>query len=213
MCSRVQSPFEIDVLKATYGFGPDFNFQYSANVAPTDMLAILCSHAGDVKWKYAQFGLVPHWAKDKKKSATMINARSETIREKSAFASPYKKHRAIIPVQSYYEWRDEGGKKMPYRFSRKDGRLISLAGIWEFADINGEKIFSFSIVTGEAEEITRPYHDRAPLATDDVERWLDPDIDALDSFERLPADLYEITPMHPDMNSSREKDSAKIRPL
>ena len=64
------------------------------------------------------WGLVPTWAKDTKISSKMINARSETIAEKPAFRSSFAKHRMIIPMDGFYEWKrdmddrraDQGGQ-------------------------------------------------------------------------------------------------------
>src|SRR5512143_2427996 len=41
-----------------------------------------------------------------------------------------KERRCVIPCEGFYESRDEGDKQ-PYYFSRKDGKPLMLAGIWE----------------------------------------------------------------------------------
>ena len=152
------------------------------------------------------------WAKDLKRLPSLHNARGETIAEKPAFKKPYASRRCIIPAEAFYEWREEGAKrkKMPYRFSRKDGGLINFAGIWNFSEIDGEKIYSFSIVTGAPSEIMRPYHDRTPLITDDIDAWLDPSASTVESIRALPAESFTITAMNPSMNKSTVKE---VEPL
>ena len=61
---------------------------------------------------------MPAWAKDRKIGQKMINARAETIAEKPAYKGDFKKHRCIIPMDGFYEWkagvepasRDQGGQ-------------------------------------------------------------------------------------------------------
>ena len=68
----------------------------------------------------------------------------------------------------------EGGKQ-PYYFSRKDGKPLMLAGIWQTAEYKGDKRTAFAILTDEPNELVSSFHDRMPLALadDKVATWLD----------------------------------------
>jgi hypothetical protein len=86
----------------------------SYNVAPThNVLAVRTGDAGEeailLRW-----GLIPSWSKDKK--TIFINARSETLAEKPAFRSAFKKRQCLIFADGYYEWKAVGKEKQPYYF-------------------------------------------------------------------------------------------------
>ena len=76
-------------------------------------------------------GLVPSWVKDPRKFSLLINARSETVREKPAFKIAFKRRRCLIPADGYYEWQDFGGRKRPFFIHRRDGQPVGFAALAE----------------------------------------------------------------------------------
>ena len=86
----------------------------------------------------------------------LINARMESIEEKSFFRE-LKKNRCIIIANGFYEWKDK-----EKHYIRKEDPFIYLAGIY---DKNNE----FLIVTGEAEGEMKKIHDRSPIIYDQKE--------------------------------------------
>ena len=61
--------------------------------------------AGFTSVQAFHWGLIPSWAKDRKIASKMINARAETLAEKSAFKGLLKKKRCIVPMDGFYEWK------------------------------------------------------------------------------------------------------------
>ena len=111
-----------------------------------------------------------------------------------------------------------GGRKgasSPYYFSRKDGKKLILAGIWQEAEYKGDRRIAFAILTDEPNELVASYHDRMPLALadDKVAPWLDLSHESPLS-ESLLLDLNEFTvrPMDRAMNNVRQKNLAAIDP-
>src|SRR4051794_3681247 len=88
------------------------------NVAPTqDVVTIVHGLEGRAA-RLLRWGLVPHWATDAKGGAKMINARAETLRERSAFRSLLERKRCLVPADGFYEWRqDPDGRKRPVRYT------------------------------------------------------------------------------------------------
>ena len=76
-----------------------------------------------------RWGLVPSWAKDERIGDRLINARAESVAEKPAFKTAFRKRRCIIPADGFYEWqRFEGTKKkQPMFVHRRDGEPIGFA--------------------------------------------------------------------------------------
>lgn len=70
----------------------------------------------------------------------------------------------------------------------------------------GEKIFWFSILTGEPNELVAPFHDRMPLATPEPLSWLDLSKDGLASLKKFQPVDYEVYPIDQIVNNARNKD-------
>ncbi len=68
------------------------------------------------------------------------------------------------------------GWQAAYRFRRKDLEPFALAGIWEFAKLDGEEILSTALIVGEANPVVGGVHDRMPvmLMSEDYDSWLGP---------------------------------------
>ena len=79
-----------------------------------------------------RWGLVPFWAKDTKIGYSLINAKVETVAEKSAFRDAFKSRRCLIAADGFYEWKKIGAKtKQPYAITMKDRGLFGFAGLWD----------------------------------------------------------------------------------
>ena len=147
------------------------NKQY--NIAPTLKIAI---YTNTKVYTYAHFGLIPSWAKDR--SSMQINARSETVFEKSSFKEAYKQRRCLIPLNGYFEWKkDVVSKKSKAHFIvSASGDYFVFAGIYEswFDNTLKETILTCALLTTEPNEKIATLHDRMPviLESHQWELWL-----------------------------------------
>ena len=118
-----------------------------------------------------QFGLIPHWAKDRAIGKRTYNARSETAASKPSFRDAWRHgQRCIIPVDAFYEpdWRS--GKAVPTRISRADGKPIGLAGLWStWKSSTGKIMHSFAMLTINADKHSLMKHFHKP---DDEKRMV-----------------------------------------
>ena len=167
------------------------------NVAPTTEVYVLISQHGEQSDSLVlttlHWGLVPTWAKDRTKAASMINARSETLVEKPSFRNLITRQRCVIPMQGFYEWsttntntsRPTRPTKQAHYVSRADGEVMTVAGLWSSwvdpiqkqTDPAISAVFkSCTIITTNANDSLRPIHHRMPviLERDAVDQWLDP---------------------------------------
>ena len=162
--------FGAEELRATEPWVPRFN------VAPTQSAPVVTNEEKRAVTQM-RFGLVPAWAKSPAVSASMINARVETVATRGAFKHALARRRCVIPVSGYYEWKNVGGGKKQPVFIHTPGRLIPLSGIWErWTSAEGEVMESFAIITRAAEGFVGAIHDRMPLEVprDALDLWLDP---------------------------------------
>lgn len=139
------------------------------NVAPTTRVALLHIEADILHADLLPWGWRPHWARDR---AAPINARVEKVAHGAFFRAIWP-HRAIVPIDNWFEWVDEGGpKKQPYLIRRGDGRPALCVAIGQ---CSGEHA-GFVILTADSEGGLLDVHDRRPivLAPAFARQWLDP---------------------------------------
>lgn len=116
------------------------------------------------------------------KGRPIINARSETVKEKPMFKLPYAKRRCLIPARGFFEWKDaeNSKKRIKHYITLLDTTMMYLAGLyWFFKDKDGIQKPYFTILTTQANEEIRTIHDRMPVIINntDKEIWLN-DVDS-----------------------------------
>jgi putative SOS response-associated peptidase YedK len=133
------------------------------------------------------WGLVPSWAEDRRGAARMINARIETVAQRSAYRSLLPRRRCLVPADAWYEWQANApGGKQPFAVRPADGApVLLLAGLYTWwRDRQGIPdpatgatpwLGSFTILTAPARPELSWLHDRMPVVVprhlqDD---WLD----------------------------------------
>ncbi|MDU6593410.1 MAG: SOS response-associated peptidase, partial [Corynebacterium sp.] len=82
------------------------------NIAPTQPVAIVRVRESLAQVDPARWALLPHWKKDLE-GPPLFNARAETVASKPSFRHAFKGQRCLIPMNGYYEWRQEEGGKQP----------------------------------------------------------------------------------------------------
>ncbi len=131
----------------------------AGEIFPGDVAPVLRDHDGHLQPVAMGWGR-PRW--DGK--GLIFNARAETALAKPMFAKALKNNPLIVPASGFYEWQPVPGKKSKKRFlfQARDGQTMFLAGFWNnFLD--GLPPFRFTILTTEASEFMRPFHDRMPV--------------------------------------------------
>ncbi|NIP82385.1 MAG: hypothetical protein GWM90_25435, partial [Gemmatimonadetes bacterium] len=157
-------------------------------------------------------------AEDPAGGARMINARSETVDRRPAFAEPFRRRRCWVLADGFYEWyTGPDGRRVPIHFRRPDGRPFAFAGLWDRWRGGDQELASCAILTTEPNQAVRPVHDRMPviLPAASRDRWLDPDAG--------PAALRELLRPYPEalegrrvstrVNSPDHDDPDCVRPL
>jgi putative SOS response-associated peptidase YedK len=156
------------------------------NVAPAQPVLAIRQGAGGREAVSLRWGLVPSWSKDGK--APLINASSETVADKPAFRSAFRKRRCLVPADGFYEWQLLPGRKQPFLFRRHDGGPFAIAGLWEsWQGPDARPLETCALLTTEANAVVRPVHDRMPVlvSPSDFDRWLAPDATLADLLPLL----------------------------
>jgi putative SOS response-associated peptidase YedK len=215
MCGRFVSASPPDEIAAYFDAQPsEAALDASYNVAPTtDIYAVL--EDGGVRHVDAfHWGLIPLWAKDAKIGSRMINARADSLADKNAYKSAFRKRRCLIPADGFYEWKKIPGekRKQPYYIQRRDGERLAFAGLWEVwrgPDKDQEPLRSATIITTEPNSLMAKIHNRMPVILPESAwaTWLDRDNDDLDLLGKLlvpaPPRLLTMHPVSTDVNNVR----------
>jgi putative SOS response-associated peptidase YedK len=168
----------------------DLLFSPRYNIAPTQKATVEIVENGRLIAKKMSWGFLPKWSK-----APIINAQEETIATKPTFKTALVSQRCLIPADGFYEWKNDGGRKIPMRFVLGDGEPFYFAGIWDkfkkpvkplddlFAaaqPAEPTKVETFLILTTSANAIASPIHNRMPviLKPEMCDEWLDPNSSA-----------------------------------
>lgn len=199
------------------------------NIAPTQEVATVRSadggEAGDRELALLRWGLVPHWAKDPSIGNRMINARAETVAEKPAFRSSFKRKRCLVLADGFYEWQKvAGGSKQPWYFRLESAEPFAFAGLWarwkpKGEGEEGEPIETCTILTTDANDLVEPVHHRMPviLEPDAYATWIDPTVDEREPLEALlrPFDPARMVayPVSTRVNSPANDDPEVIDPI
>lgn len=185
------------------------------NVAPTqNVLVVKDRHLSLAKW-----GLVPAWADDPKIGNRLLNARAESIADKPAFRSAFKKGRCLVVADGFYEWKKIGDRKQPYFIRLQDDRPFAFAGLAEHWQHEDKVIDSATIITTAANTLMAPIHDRMPviLPRASYGLWLDPEFkdrqELLAMLKPYRADEMVAIPVSTLVNSPKNEDPCCVNPL
>jgi len=183
MCGRftLKTPRRINLHRVDYDFLEQIIPRY--NIAPTQDVLTVVEREKQREVTSLQWGLIPYWSKEAKGS---INARVETIEQKSTFSESFLRRRCLILADGFYEWERNGKVSQPYYFQMKDGKPFAFAGIWDRWRSNDRTITSCAIITTTANELLAEIHHRMPviLEPEAYDLWLNED--------SRPADLKQI---------------------
>ncbi|MGE0759236.1 MAG: SOS response-associated peptidase [Pirellulaceae bacterium] len=223
MCGRFTLRTPLTQLIEQFEVSSQLQVALRFNIAPTQSIVAVRAPADGTGRELVllKWGLIPSWADDPAIGNRMINARADGVATKPSFRSAFKKRRCLILADGYYEWQKVGAKKQPYLIHRQDDGPFAFAGLWERwrGGADGEAIESCTIITTDANPVTRPIHDRMPviLEPEDYDRWLSPDVQDREELESLlvPSLTQDLVAdrVSTYVNNPRHEDEACVQPI
>jgi putative SOS response-associated peptidase YedK len=120
-----------------------------------------------------------------------------------------------VLADGYYEWRTEGKRKQPFYIRMEDEQPFAFAGLWEsWRPEQGAPLETCTLITTEANELTRSIHDRMPVILNaaDHDLWLDPTFFERECITSLlvpfAAEEMKAEPVSSRVNSVKNDDAA-----
>ncbi len=176
MCGRFTLTLETSELQRELGLStvPD-NWQPRYNIAPSQPVLVIKDNLKRVA-QWMRWGLIPSWAKSLEIGNRLINARSETLKEKPAFRRAFQTQRCLIPADGFFEWQTRvkvSSQRQPFYFHLPNHRPFMFAGLWDiWHSPDGSELLSCTIITCKANEIVSFVHDRMPVILDTNSAWV-----------------------------------------
>lgn len=142
------------------------------NIAPGQEI-VVCPP--DRKLRKMRWGIIPVGrvnARGRPVMETIINARSETVFEKSAFDGV---RRCLVPADGWYEWTGNTRRKTAWRIYRLTGQPVVFAGIYDvWNGPGGISLPQVATLTCEPSADVRDVHHRMGVILDpaNLDTWL-----------------------------------------
>lgn len=140
------------------------------------------------------WGMIPFWHRGdyRKHGLTTNNCRLEHMLESKLYRGPFRRgQRCVILCEGFYEWQTTKSAKpseraahllfMPQReqvkiydrstWNPEDVNLLKMAGLFDvWEDEQGDKIYSYSVITFESSKIMSWLHHRMPAILETEEQ-------------------------------------------
>ena len=173
MCGRISLFAELGDLASQFRFDPSQiveAYRPSWNMVPTAPILAIKAESG------RRIGAIMRWGftfsarrNSAGSSRPLFNARSETLTERPAFRAAFAQRRCLVPINGFYEWRNDSGVKTPMWIHRADKRPFALAGIYNIGHDEAA-----CVITCTPNYLMEPIHNRMPVVLSDEEydAWL-----------------------------------------
>ena len=204
----------------------------SFNVAPTSRVLGIVNSTGGPSVVSFLWGLIPRWAPDASRAASLINARIETVAEKPSFRDLVAQHRCVLPMDGYFEWKEQLRHdalrpiKQPYFFSAHSQSryshqgVLAVAGLWtawkDPNQSNSPVMHTVVALTTDANDMVSKVHHRMPVLLDPsgMSLWLDQNnVDPLAHIQVVDNEALVVCAVSTKVNNSRNNGSELIDPI
>ncbi len=165
MCGRMNVIDDINVQELMEELGlplyPANSTDLFAELKPSESTLAIIWQQNELAAKQVQWGIQPNWSK-----TLLINAKSETIHEKTTFKNAFNQQRALIPCQGWYEWKSPiSTNHSPSSKTPKDKYLIKQKSLSPMlmAAVYFPNENQFVTLTSQPNDFLATVHHRMPV--------------------------------------------------
>jgi putative SOS response-associated peptidase YedK len=173
------------VFQATIGLD-DLELIPEEDIAPGSVQPVVLANAeGERQIEKMRWGF-------KLPDRLLFNARSEGIDKAKFWGERFRTKRCIIPADAFFEWvKVQKGAKPKYEFAVPGREPFGMAGVWSAWKNPKTEAWedTFAILTGDANGVMQPVHDRQPIILEPYEY-----AEYLDLNDRPPIHLLRALP-------------------
>jgi len=172
----------------------DDYFEPNYNITPGTRLPVVFTEDGNRRIHAFKWGMIPEGAEAEKEGLKWINLPAERLYrtgdhendEDASLGEAFEDRRCIIPASGFYKWKTGKKKSTPFYIRLLSSDLMGLAGVYSvWQSESGRDVYSFSILTTEANALVQPVDDRMPviLRPEHYDVWL--------GAQKVDADMLE----------------------
>jgi putative SOS response-associated peptidase YedK len=162
MCGRFTLTTPAELVAEAFGLDDVPELSPRINISPTEDVAVVRkSDEAQARLSFLKWGF------ETASRRPLINARAETLWQRSAFREAFARRRCLVPADGFYEWPVQEGRKRAVWVKRPDGAVFAFAGLWERE--------TCTLVTTAPTKALAWVHDRMPviLSPEGYSSWLD----------------------------------------
>jgi len=215
---NMQAAFERELAKV----------QQRTNIAPTQLIPTMAFSEKDNEYKMVvmRWGYEPEW----RPYGQLHNANYQTILdpEKRTWKKDFRERRCIIVASFTYDWQwRRDGTKVPWKVERADGKLMYLAGLYQYETIRSnrqEKVLTVAMMTTHGNRLFQCLNnDEEPgtmpvmLDPDKVGQWLDPNLKDPEEIAKLirftSDEEFKATPLQKVGNDNQGELPLEMEPI
>jgi len=210
----------LSIPNALINYAGDQPFEFY-NAAPPAQLALFHQEGQFLRADMVRWGWRPHWAWAMDYAAS-INAQVDRIVHNPLFRAIWP-HRAIIAIDNWFEWVDEGGPRIqPYLIRRKDRAPILCAAIGQYpnAEHQADEHDGFVFVSADSRGGMVDIHDWQPVTLNPelAREWLNPATPEKRAEQIMllhwePTEVFEWFKVDRPMSDIRNQQSSLINPI
>ncbi len=175
MCARIIQNVEVHALGRVYHVqtdNTDPQIPIRWNGPPGDCYALCRAEDRQRRIGRLRWGLVPSWARSD--DFAPHNARAETAGVKPTFRDAWRRRRAVLPVNGWYEWRKPG--RTPFLIADAEDGILHLAALWDRWNGPAGPLDGFTVLTTVPRDEIAAVHHRQPAVLEsdaEIDDWLD----------------------------------------
>lgn len=160
MCGRV-TLHDVDQMRAF--LSQHFSIEHheflglpSYNIAPKQRVWSIIYHEDTFRVGQMPWGMM---IQSRDKTFFNINAKRESLHTFSTFKRLYQHKRALLIINGYYEWQDQGDFKQPYYITDVNHQMMLVAALWD----KQQDGFGLTLMTQPPYESLASIHHRMPV--------------------------------------------------
>lgn len=225
MCGRISQARDVMDYMSSIGVPESRIFEIMPpprryNVAPGTDVGMVHMFDDTVTFDAVRWGYHTKWAQEKK-LPIHINATVEKSRS-SYWSSLWKKGRALIPADGWYEWTGDKKNRQPWYIKPKDGKPLWMCALSNYQHNAEEQPYGagFAILTSDSTGGMVDVHDRRPviLNAEDAKMWIDlswsrEQMEELVRSSALPPDAFEWHQVSKEVNKPTSDGPMSIEPI
>lgn len=208
----VESEFSVETKRDDY-------FQPHYNITPGSIVPVVFEEDGIRKIHGFRWGMIPENAKDEREGLEFVNKHINEL-EEDELTPILKQRRCLVPASGFYKWKTNKKKTTPFYIRLLTRELFAIGAIYSvWKSASGRDIYSFSMLTTQANALIQPVGDTMPviLRPENYDLWLQEAHIDPEKLDRLlkPYLLTEmaVNRVSEKINDQENNDPSLIQPI